>query len=292
LYRKFRSDPEGVRNPAGYVSAIVRNRFSDYIRERHPNRHSLANSLRYLLEEKPQYAIWEKDSEIWCGFSGWKAQGVEPAKPEKAAALTEGRTSLPSGIRKSRESMKRGDWTKLLDAVFESLEGPVEWDAFVALIASLLGVVDLPPVEPPATMTAPGLNAYERARVRQALARLWPEVAALNARWRAAFLLNPPFGCDIDVFIEHGMTSLREIGGLFSFTDQQFELIWRELQFPEERLARARGLDSYDKKFCLVWSYLPIQDAIIGSLIGRTSQQVIALRRLARERLAERARGV
>lgn len=121
---------------------------------------------------------------------------------------------------------------------------------------------------------------------------LWPEIEALNGRWRAAFLLNPPFGCDIEVFVEHGMTSIRAIGALFSFSEEQFELIWRELELPEEQRAKIRDLDSYDKKFCLLWRYLPVRDLLIGLLIERTTQQVIALRRLARERIAERVRGV
>lgn len=292
LYRKFRSDPASIRNPGSYVSAIVRNRFYDYVRERYPNRHSLANHLRYLLEEKPDYAIWEKDSEWWCGFSRWSSQSMERARPEKLTALTHDPAVLGRGIHKSREGMKSGDWVRLLDAVFDYLQRPVEWDAFVGLIATLLGVVDFPPVEPPPTMAAPGLNPYERARIRQALARLWPEVVALNGRWRAAFLLNPPFGCDIDVFVEHGMTSIRAIGALFSFSEEQFELIWRELELPEALRAKARDLDSYDKRFCLLWCYLPIRDLLIGLLIERTTQQVIALRRLARERIAERVRGV
>lgn len=59
-------------------------------------------------------------------------------------ALTNDPASLGTGILKSRDGMKRGDWVRLLDAVFDCLQGPVEWDVFVALLAALLGVVRPP----------------------------------------------------------------------------------------------------------------------------------------------------
>jgi len=287
LYRKLRNEPESVGDLPRYAARLTQNRFSDYLRKRYPVRHSLATSLRYLVEKTPAYALWEVSGETRCGFSAWQHRNFEVASSTRLAIIAADPAALGPDIPRSRDAMKRRDWTRLLDAIFHHLEAPAEWDELVKLVARITGAVDVPMAEPVESMPSRGLSPYERTRVREVLWRLWPAIQTLDARWRAAFLLNPPLGCEIDVFVENGIATIRAIGSLLEFSRQQFENLWRELPLDDGLRERAQGLASHELQFSFLWRFLPIRDALIGLLIDRTPQQVIALRRLARERLAE-----
>src|SRR5581483_2507679 len=76
LYRRISDEGTDVQDPARYTSRVVQHKFSDYIRKRYPVRYSVANSLRYFVENNPAYAIWESDDDTVCGFSGWRGQGT------------------------------------------------------------------------------------------------------------------------------------------------------------------------------------------------------------------------
>ena len=47
---------------------------ADYLRAKYPQRTSLKNCLRRLLDKMDGYAVWTAaDGELMCGFAGWKA---------------------------------------------------------------------------------------------------------------------------------------------------------------------------------------------------------------------------
>ncbi|MBD0373607.1 MAG: hypothetical protein ICV60_22425, partial [Pyrinomonadaceae bacterium] len=100
------------------------------------------------------------------------------------------------------------------------------------------------------------------------LQRLWTEVAALPPLQRSALLLNlrDAQGGSVIAFIPHlGIASKQEMAEVLSMSAEQFSALWNEL---------------------------PLDDASIARLLGVTRQQVINLRKTARERLARRMKAI
>jgi hypothetical protein len=99
------------------------------------------------------------------------------------------------------------------------------------------------------------------------LQRLWEEVRELPLAQRVALLLNlreaDGRGC-LALFPATGVATLRQIA--------------EALEISAERLAE-------------LWLQLPLDDATIAGLLDLTRQQVINLRKSARERLARRLKG-
>lgn len=106
--------------------------------------------------------------------------------------------------------------------------------------------------------------AFER---RTYLARLWREIRELPPRQAAALLLNLRDGQGRNaaaLLPLTGIATLREMAAAAGL--------------PPETLAE-------------LWSRLPLEDAGLAGILGVTRQQVINLRKSARERLARRMRG-
>jgi DNA-directed RNA polymerase specialized sigma24 family protein len=105
--------------------------------------------------------------------------------------------------------------------------------------------------------------AFER---RTYLHRLWQEITALPPRQAAALLLNLRDAKGANA------VSLLPLTGVASLRD-----VARILGMPAEELAA-------------LWSRLPLDDATIAVTLGLSRQQVINLRKSARQRLARRMR--
>src|SRR5262249_48099724 len=96
------------------------------------------------------------------------------------------------------------------------------------------------------------------------LERLWKEVCGLPALQRSALPLNLPDteGARVIAFIPHlGIASKQEIGELEGIPYEEFTEVWNNL---------------------------PLDDASVAERFGLTRQQVINLRKTARERLTRR----
>jgi hypothetical protein len=101
---------------------------------------------------------------------------------------------------------------------------------------------------------------------RETLGVLWAEVRELPATQRTALLLN------LRDSEGHGVIELLPATGLASFADL------------------ALMLSMTPPELAAVWNHLPLEDAKIADLLGLTRQQVINLRKAARDRLARRTR--
>ena len=99
------------------------------------------------------------------------------------------------------------------------------------------------------------------------LKRLWEEVCELPRGQRAALLLNlrdaDGGGC-LGLLPATGVATTRQI---------------------------AAALEVTDERFAEMWQHLPLDDAAIAGLLDVTRQQVINLRKSARERLSRRLKG-
>jgi RNA polymerase sigma factor (sigma-70 family) len=123
--------------------------------------------------------------------------------------------------------------------------------------------------EPPQAASAdeaPAGRAIDRVEARQYLTVLWQEIRELPPRQRTALLLNlrePASGNAVTLFVLLGIATLVEIAEAVEMTTNELSAIWDDL---------------------------PLDDLRIAAHLGVERQQVINMRKSARERLVRRMR--
>ena len=184
-------------------------------------------------------------------FSSWRSPaGV-------VAGSSAWRGSSPVAFQETVELPRDDDVESALAALFERAGAPMLLDDAVDAIAAAWGVAESQVVSfEPAADEAP-------ADQRDMLIRLWSEIRALRPQQRAALLLNlrDRDSSVIEIFISIGAATIDELAA--------------ELEMTVEELAA-------------LWNSLPLDDNTIAARLGLTRQQVINLRRAARDRLARR----
>jgi hypothetical protein len=125
--------------------------------------------------------------------------------------------------------------------------------------------------------------------ILEVLRLLWKEIIQLTPRQRLALLLNPPGG-EVEVFHLNGIATIPEIAAALQITNEQFELIWRELPMGSEDRRIVQSLGTCDEKFAFLWNHLPLPDAMIAKFLNVNRQDVINLRMLARRRLRSKCK--
>jgi DNA-directed RNA polymerase specialized sigma24 family protein len=169
------------------------------------------------------------------------------------------RTSRPL-IRAEETSAPLGD---ALEQLFKRNKGPLPFQDVVMLFAAnTSSEVNLPIEDVDLHELAP--SAFEQVASKEAAANLWREIEQLPPRQRAALLLN-----------------LREAGG-----GSAIPLITVTGLATSARIAELTGIPA--EELASIWNQLPLDDNTIASRLGATRQQVINLRKCARERLARR----
>jgi len=243
-----------------YVAVKAYSACSDYFREKNPRRSRLKNALRYQLRNNPRFALWRAGDNRWyAGLQEWHA-----------SVIVAGGEDLPesSSVDSRDDDSNAAD---LLASIFEHSGKPVEFDQLVTIAADEMGIVDALPqsldsgneeTQPYEPSTAPRVDV--RFEQRLFLEQLWHEVCELPLLQRVALLLNlrDENGGSAIFFLPHlGIAPIEEIASA--------------IEIPPER-------------FKALWSDLPIDDAQIASMFDITRQQVINLRKTARERLRRR----
>jgi DNA-directed RNA polymerase specialized sigma24 family protein len=132
------------------------------------------------------------------------------------------------------------------------------------LVAACVAGEEAQPPRPEAEPAAAQADAFE---ARQYLQILWREIRELPPNQRAALLLNlrePGSGNAVTLFVAIGIATLEEIA--------------EAVEMPVAQLSS-------------MWDGLPLDDLRIAAHLGIRRQQVINLRKSARERLARRMAG-
>lgn len=270
---KSSSNDKSINNLHHYVAIKAYSACADYFREKNPERLRLKSSLRHHLRQNPKFALWESEGHRWlCGLSLWHAR--EQQMPEhltnqlqqlsenpKAALLT----SLPNA------DVQRLPPAELLAAIFECVGHPVEFNRLVSITAQVWGIKDQPTESLDdsdnhlrESMVDANVSVDVALEQRLHLEKLWVEVCELPRLQRVALLLN-----------------LRDAGGGSVIAFIPFLKIASRQQIAE-------ALSMSDEQFADLWNNLPLDDTSIAQLLGVTRQQVINLRKTARERLARR----
>jgi RNA polymerase sigma factor (sigma-70 family) len=160
-------------------------------------------------------------------------------------------------------SIPHGDLETAMIALFEANGAPLLVDSVVDAIAAswkIAEVVHVPIDNIEEEMASAGADAEARDELRV----LWQEIRALRVSQRQALLLNlrdSNAASAIELFVFLGIATIDDVA--------------ETLEMRAEALAE-------------IWNGLPLDDNAIAVRLGITRQQVINLRRAARERLTRK----
>jgi RNA polymerase sigma factor (sigma-70 family) len=253
---ELKNDPSAnaIHDLRSYVATSAYNSCHERLREVYPARNRLRNQLHYFLNHHPQFAIWRTaHGRSLCGSRSWIGQ--PPGSGEWLERLNLNARNDPS-------AQNRAQIVALVGEVFRQARAPMEMGALVDAIARVIHLEEDRTDSSSSNSEPSGTDAVDsQLEQRMSLRQMWDDVRQLPPRQRTALLL-----------------SLRDLQGreLLSF-------------LPYTRTATiaqiAETLGMSAATLADLWKDLPLDDVTIGQLLGASRQQVIKLRRLARERL-------
>jgi len=262
---KHNPESRSIGNFRSYVAVTTYNACNEYLRQRYPQRHSLKNQLRYLFTHVPQLAIWNsEDDKTVCGFVEMKTQ--------KRVSTSQGEIiNLTNSIRGL--GFDGQPLVEIVTNILELLKSPIELDDLVGLVAEAKGIKDETAqnegdegesILDRMADASPGVDRLVEQRFY--LKRLWEEICELPLRQRLALLLNlkDEYGnSQVEMLPFTGVATMRQIASVLEMSDEEFAELWNKL---------------------------PMEDAQIAKRLNLTRQQIINLRKAARQRLAKRMR--
>ena len=261
--------PESIANFRGYVAAVTFNSCTQVLRRKYPERQRLKNRLRYVLNHDSRFALWEDpQGNSLCGLANWKGGNYPAAHLQPSAGDSTFEQSLYD-----TPNLRQLPARALLDVLFSLSAQPIAVEELVGVVAKIWGVEDLRAVENKSDEDGDEVwsrfpdsrvNVAVQVERRMYLTALWQEICELRPLQRGALLLNlhDANGQDmLPMFIHVEVVHLPDI---------------------------AASLDMPAHEFAELWNRLPLDDATIAQRMGLTRQQVINLRKSARERLARR----
>ncbi|HVE72173.1 MAG TPA: hypothetical protein VNI54_12460 [Thermoanaerobaculia bacterium] len=245
------SEDEAIQNFDNYVAALTSNVFNDLMRRTYPARAQLKSRIRYLFRTEPRLHTWSVGGRTVCGLKEW---------PEPLTAATADSVDFD---KLPKEVFSGADSSAAVVRLFASIRMSLPLDDLVNVLSRAWNVSDHVPLDaaPVTTATVSPATAFE---TRQFLRALWREIVQLRPMHRKALLLNlrsPSTPNVVALFILTGIVGVDDLAATLDMTPEALAAIWKEL---------------------------PLDDLRISSLLGTTRQQVINLRRSARERLIRR----
>ncbi|HEY0547372.1 MAG TPA: hypothetical protein VGC91_18475 [Pyrinomonadaceae bacterium] len=274
--RDFKSHPvnKSVANLRSYVATTARNACDEYLRRKFPQRRNLKDKIRYCLTSRSELALWEEAGKGWLsGLAVWERRGA----PAPASGNTQPTGDLLESLSGKLQhiNVQRLELHELITAVFQILGSPVELDQLTAIVAKLRGIEDNPATSFDAgsnplseRLASSQANPDTLLEYHQLLEQLWVEIQRLPRRQRVALLCNLKNQQGINVITLFPATRVAT-----------FERIADALEIPLE-------------EFESLWSKLPLDDLSLAEYLGITRQQVINLRRSARDRLMRRMKAL
>lgn len=251
LRRVLESADHFIRNLNDYVASLTWNALHETMRQSFPERKRLRNRIRYSTQHDERLVLIAEGNAAICATR-------EQGPPFVARSLAPG-----IGGRLALAGHEEG----LGDTLFELLTHaghPVLLDDVVRVIGDLLNITEAQWTEADETMPDPRQGALAIVQSREYLMALRDEVRELPVMQRSALLLNlrdGEGGCATIFFILTGVMTFDELAGLMDLLPEELASLWNDL---------------------------PLDDQSIAFRLGRTRQQVINLRKSARERLLRR----
>jgi len=269
---RYNLTEQAIENFRGYIAVMAYHACDGYLRKKYPRRHSLKNQLRYVLTHHEGFALWESGGGgVWlCGFARWR-DGQRAAPQSKLREFIERPGASDRCAKQAGEKLHPPD---LLAAIFEYTGEPVEFDNLVSAVAELWHVKDQvsrsnsieADIPDGSAHAASGNRLETKLDQRAHLEKLWAEICELPLRQRVALLL--------------GLRDAQGRGVLALLPLIQIASL--------RQIAAALSLSA--ESLATLWNQLPLEDRAIAESLGVTRQQVVNLRKCARERLRRRTR--
>lgn len=270
----FKREPEdkSLTDLRGYVAAAARNACDEYLRRKFPQRRKLKDRIRYCLTSRAGLALWKEGDKGWLsGLAEW--EGATPVTTAHAQPLSVLAEALSGGLR--NVAAQRLEMDELLTTIFRAVGRPLELDQLTAAVAELLGVEDVQAAPFDAgtsplseSMASPQAGPDTLFEQRQLLEELWREIQLLPRAQRVALLCNLKSPQGVNVITLFPATQVAT-----------FEQLAATLEIPPG-------------EFEVLWGRLPLDDLSIAEYMKITRQQVINLRRSARDRLLRRRKAL
>lgn len=265
---------EPLVNLRGYVAATARNACDEYMRRKSPLRRQLKDHIRYCLLTHQELALWEETGQGWfTGLSIWKS--IDELLPDKDTAKTRPDLHRLLIERLGEVDAQGLSLHNLITKILQIAGAPVEVDQLTSVIAETYGIQDYPvtsfdggPARLSERLPSQQPNPNELVEYREHLKRLWDEICQLPRRQRVALLCNLKNPQGVNVITLFPATRVAT-----------FEQIAEALEIPQ-------------REFEALWSKLPLEDLSLAQYLGITRQQVINLRRNARDRLLRRMKAL
>ena len=255
LRRLAETPAAGIEDLERYIATVSYNVVNDHLRRRFPERTRHKNRLRYVLTHDPRLALWNAPVGPVAGLKTWEGSVTTAA----SVTLDPRRTNVPI-TRKIRDKQRPAD---ALHALFTAVGAPVALETLVDHTAALWDV-PLAPAEVALVDEHEGVPAQiER---RELLRTLWREIEQLLPMQRKALLLNLRDDETVNV-----------VALVVRTATARFDDVAAALEMTAGQLSE-------------IWNDLPLDDLRIAALLHVTRQQVINLRKSARERLRRRLR--
>lgn len=245
-----------------YVARVAYASWVERLRSEKPRFSMLINRVRYLLENRTvrqSFALWEgKSGEEWCGLKGARGRHSE-VSPRGQFLIVDPKAA-------AREIFGRSGWqhlglARLVERVLGWVGCALEFRDLVGITAELLQISDRTEALDPTNelriddQLTEALSPREEAAWNEYLRWLWNEIGHLPARQSAAFLLNSNVLRDFELL---GVASIRSLAPRFEMDPEHLAVLWQRL---------------------------PLDDNAIAAELNCTRQQVINLRRVARDQL-------
>jgi DNA-directed RNA polymerase specialized sigma24 family protein len=255
-----------IANFRGYAAVTAFHVVHAHFRSVHPERRRLRNRIRHVVRTTAPFALWQSPSGTFlCGRADWAGTAEECSGGDLDRIPP---FSLPLSVTWN-DAAGRPQITRALEHVFDHVGKPVELERLVETMAELFRLPMTPtqsaPTQHPEKSRIDETASIESSLVyRSALLEVWREVDLLPPRQRMALLLG-----------------LRDENG------SAIASLLIHLQIATfDELAAAVELSP--EELTALWDQLPLPDLVISERLGLTRQQVINLRKSARERLGRR----
>ncbi|HMV82289.1 MAG TPA: hypothetical protein PLD20_31590 [Blastocatellia bacterium] len=262
-----------IKSLDDFVATTAFNVYNKYLREKYPLRYKLKRQLYYLLNNRKALALWKEGHEFISGLSKWRERRPAERHSQALWSLREDDSKFVTSRLKGRAPSELPP-DSLLIHVFQWLGHSLELNLLVDVVAELLKIKDQPITKTPeedenkrvAQNHAHHPGPLTRIEHQQILKQLWEEIEILrvNQRWALLCSLRDEQGNGLITFFPScGIASPRQI---------------------------AQTLKIEIEELMMLWDKFPLKDSEIAARLGVSTQQVINLRKSARERLERRIR--
>jgi DNA-directed RNA polymerase specialized sigma24 family protein len=261
-----------IKDFLSYAAVIAHNTCTENSRRQNFQHSRLKDHIRYVLNNQPEFALWEDEKAGWLGgFAIWRDQGSKSGVMTSSQSAEEFVRSKLNIEKDQRKSV-----AEQLALIFNAAGRPVLFAQLIKIVAGLRGVDirnafnDLITTDPYVLDEAPApkekANMESEVEQRLYLQTLWREICKLPLPHRTALLLN---------LIDRNSG---DRGLIISLADLRIATI------PEI----AACLDLSPERFGAIWIDLPWDDGQIAMHLGTTKRKVMRLRLAARKLLARR----